>query len=96
MSTSTKRTQKTKTKKVNNDASGDLQKVLLFNCNCHTFDSVIFQLMYATECSFEQAKRYAHIAHLNGKATVFTGTLKKCDLVADKLAEIGLIVRIVE
>jgi ATP-dependent Clp protease adapter protein ClpS len=50
--------------------------------------------MYATECSFEQAKRHAYVVHLNGKATVFTGSHHKCDTVADKLAEIGLIVRI--
>ncbi|KKS28838.1 MAG: hypothetical protein UU89_C0026G0004 [Parcubacteria group bacterium GW2011_GWC2_42_11] len=30
----------------------------------------------------------------NGKSTVYTGAQEKCDDVADKLAEIGLIVRI--
>lgn len=76
----------------NGDGTGS--KVVLFNCDCHTFDSVIKQLMYATGCSFEQAKRHAYVIHLNGKATVFTGSHEKCDTVADKLAEIGLIVRI--
>ena len=50
--------------------------------------------MYALECSFEEANRYTHIAHTYGKATVFKGTQKQCDAIADKLAEIGLRVTI--
>ena len=83
-----------KTKRVSCDTTGSGSKVVLFNCNCHTFDSVITQLMYAIGCSYEAANRYAHVIHLNGQATVYTGTQEKCDDVADKLAEIGLIVRV--
>jgi len=94
MTTSPSTTKHTKIKKASHDSSGEGSKVVLCNCNCHTFDSVIFQLVYAIECSFEQARRYAHVIHLNGNATVYKGTQEKCDDVADKLAEIGLIVRI--
>ena len=83
-----------KTKKTSHDTNGKSSKVVLYNCNCHTFDSVITQLMYATGCTYEAGNRFAHIIHLNGKSTVYTGAQEKCDDVADKLAEIGLIVRI--
>jgi len=65
-------------------------KTILHNCNCHDFDSVIEQLMVAVPCNFMQARRFANTAHTYGKATVFTGTQKQCDAVANKLAEIGL------
>lgn len=74
--------------------SGGKHQTILFNCNCHTFDSVISQLIYALNCSYEAARRYAHVTHTNGQATVYTGTQEKCDDVADKLAEIGLRVRV--
>lgn len=83
-----------KTKRTSHDTSGEGSKVVLYNCNCHTFESVITQLIYAIGCTYEVANRYAHIVHLNGKATVYTGTQEQCDDVADKLAEIGLIVRV--
>lgn len=85
----------TKTRKNDGAGSGDAHKTILFNCNCHTFESVIDQLIYALGCSYEAARRFAHIAHSNGKATVFTGTQDACDAVADKLAEIGLMVRVI-
>lgn len=83
-----------KNKKTSRDTNGEGCKVVLYNCNCHTFESVITQLMYAIGCTYEAGNRYAHIVHLSGKATVYTGTQEKCDDVADKLAEIGLIVRV--
>ncbi|HCC05438.1 TPA: Clp protease ClpS [Patescibacteria group bacterium] len=94
MTPSPSTTKRIKTKRASFDTNGEGSKVVLYNCNCHTFDSVIVQLLYAIECSFEQAKRYAYVIHLNGKATVYKGTQEKCDDVADKLAEIGLIVRV--
>ena len=83
-----------KTKRTSHNSAGNGCKVILYNCNCHTFDSVITQLVYAIQCSYEAANRFAHVIHLTGKATVCTGTQEKCDDVADKLAEIGLIVRV--
>lgn len=83
-----------KTERISHEGSTRGSKVVLYNCSCHTFESVITQLMYAVGCSYEAGNRYAHIIHLNGKATVYTGTQEKCDDVADRLAEIGLIVRL--
>lgn len=65
-------------------------KTILHNCNCHDFDTVIKQLMYAVPCTYMQARRFANTAHTYGKATVFIGTQKQCDTIADKLAEVGL------
>lgn len=32
-------------------------KTVLHNCNCHTFDAVIAQLMWALPCGFSEARR---------------------------------------
>lgn len=84
----------TKTKATNTDGSDNAHQTILFNCNCHTFESVIDQLIYAVECSYGAARRFAHIAHTSGQVTVKKGSQEECDLVADKLAEIGLKVRV--
>jgi ATP-dependent Clp protease adaptor protein ClpS len=94
MPTAPSSTKKTKPRSTSHSGSGDGCKTILFNCNCHTFDSVIEQLMYAIGCTYAAGKRYAHIIHTTGQATVFTGTQEECDDVADKLAEIGLKVRV--
>jgi ATP-dependent Clp protease adapter protein ClpS len=94
MSNAPKNTLDSKTSRNSSSTEGNACKVVLFNCNCHTFESVITQLMYAIGCSYESANRFAHIIHLNGKATVCTGERDLCEDVADKLAEIGLIVRV--
>ncbi len=94
MSTAPTHEKKSKTKRSRGDEGDEGRAVTLFNCNCHTIESVIDQLMYALPCSFESARRYAYIAHTNGQAKVFTGKRKECEIVADKLAEIGLKVRI--
>jgi ATP-dependent Clp protease adaptor protein ClpS len=70
-------------------------RVILYNCECHTFDSVITQLMRAIGCTHAAARRFAYLIHLNGQATVYTGTQEACDTVADVLADIGLRVRVV-
>jgi len=87
-------TRKTKVKRTSDDAGADGCATVLYNCNCHTFESVIAQLMYAIGCTESAARRYAHIAHSGGKVTVFTGTRDACEDVADKLAQIGLVVRV--
>ena len=87
-------TKVTKVKRISHDGLGDGCSTVLFNCNCHTFESVIAQVVYAVGCSLSAARRYAHIAHTNGKVTVFSGTREECEQVADKLAEIGLVVRV--
>lgn len=69
-------------------------KVVLCNCNCHSFDEVAWQLTLAINCSLETAYRYAELAHSFGEATVFEGKRGACDEVAAILADIGLVVRV--
>jgi ATP-dependent Clp protease adapter protein ClpS len=70
-------------------------KVLLFNDNWHTFDEVIYQLIKATQCTFEKARSYAFEVHVKGKSIVFSGQMSRCIKVSSILEEIGLITQII-
>lgn len=87
-------THHTRTKRTVHTGADGAHRTVLFNCNCHTFESVIIQLVYATGMSEATACKYAEIVHTYGKATVFQGSEEACSTVADKLAEIGLVVRV--
>ncbi len=69
---------------------GLLSKVILYNDDWHTFDEVIFQLIKATGCSYEQARDYAFEVHVKGKSIVYTGELTECLKVSSVLEEIAL------
>lgn len=84
----------TQTKRVDTDTTGSGHETVLFNCNCHTFEAVIVQLMYAIACTEATAAKYADLVHHFGQATVFRGSEEACNDGADKLAEIGLTVRV--
>jgi len=94
MNTSTLTAKRTEMKRSHGE--GGECATILFNCHCHTFDAVVSQLMYAVGCSFEVARRCAQIAHGTGQVTVHRGERDACEAVADKLAEIGLVVRVRE
>src|ERR1051325_6521712 len=64
--------------------------VLLYNCDCHTFDEVILQLQKATGCCLETAERIAEEAHMTGRAIAFTGPADECEKVAGILRSIKL------
>lgn len=70
-------------------------KVLLFNDDWHTFDEVIYQLIKATQCSFEKARSYAFEVHVKGKSIVFSGQINRCIKVSSILEEIGLTTQII-
>lgn len=70
-------------------------KVILYNDDIHTFDEVIAQLIKATGCSYDQARKYTFEAHVKGKATVFIGELSECLKVTSILEEIALHTQIV-
>lgn len=70
-------------------------KVILYNDDVHTFDEVIEQLIKATGCSYDQARKYAFEAHVKGKAVVFSGELSECLKVTSILEEIALHTQIV-
>ena len=71
----------------------DLDKpyiVILYNCDCHTFDDVETQLQKAIGCPLEKAEAFAMEVHLTGRAVVFGGSAEECERVANVLREIRL------
>jgi ATP-dependent Clp protease adaptor protein ClpS len=75
--------------------SGEGSKVFLFNCNCHTFEEVIAQLVKAVPgMTRSLAEELAWRAHNHGLAEVYRGSAPECDRVAKILGETGLIVQV--
>lgn len=64
--------------------------VILYNCECHTFDEVIVQLQKATGCTLEKAEALAIEVDGTGRAIVFGGSAEKCERVAQVLRQIRL------
>lgn len=65
-------------------------KVLLWNCNCHTFADVYYALQRAVRCSLDKAKEHAQTIHEEGHDVVYSGHKERCEAVAWVLGEIGL------
>ncbi|MBI2384886.1 MAG: ATP-dependent Clp protease adaptor ClpS [Elusimicrobia bacterium] len=68
--------------------------VVLFNCDCHTFDQVEGILLKAVRCSLSQARAFSWEVHSKGSAVVYQGALERCEAVADVIASIGLQVKL--
>lgn len=64
--------------------------VILYNCDCHTFDDVIEVLQRATGCTEDVAEFLAYKVHLDGRAIVFRSNREKCERVAGIIASVGL------
>ena len=74
---------------------GEGSKVFLINCECHTFDEVITQLVKAVPgMTPTQAEEIAWRVHKTGLAEVYRGGASECDRVARILGETGLIVQV--
>ena len=74
---------------------GEGHKVFLFNCDCHSFEDVITQLLKAVPgMTRSLAEELAWRAHTNGLAEVFRGSAPECDRVGRILGETGLIVNV--
>jgi ATP-dependent Clp protease adaptor protein ClpS len=69
-------------------------RVVLFNCDCHSFDQVEGILIKAVRCSLSQARAWSWEVHSKGSAVVYEGALERCEAVADVIASIGLQVKI--
>ncbi len=70
-------------------------KVFLFNCECHTFEDVITQLLKAVPgMTRPLAEELAWRVHTTGLAEVYRGGASDCDRVAKVLGETGLIVQV--
>ena len=70
-------------------------RVILFNDDWHTFDEVIYQLIKATQCSFDKARGHAFEVHVKGKSIVFNGPMNRCLKVSSILEEIALTTQII-
>ena len=64
--------------------------VILYNCDCHSFDEVILQLQKAAGYSEERAEEIANEAHFRGRAIAYTGSAEDCERVANVLRSIRL------
>jgi len=74
---------------------GEGSKVFLFNCECHTFEEVITQLLKAVPgMTRSLAEELAWRVHTTGLAEVYRGGSSDCDRVAKVLGETGLIVQV--
>lgn len=74
---------------------GEGSKVFLFNCECHSFEEVIGQLLKAVPgMTRPLAEELAWRAHTQGLAEVYRGSASECDRVAKVLGETGLIVQV--
>jgi ATP-dependent Clp protease adapter protein ClpS len=69
---------------------------ILHNCDCHTFEQVVHQLMKAIGCSEERGWELAWEVHNTGKAVVKVGPEPECVRVGNVLASIGLVVTVVQ
>ena len=75
--------------------SGEGSKVFLFNCECHSFEEVITQLLKAVPgMTRSLAEDLAWRVHTQGLAEVYRGGESECERVAKVLGETGLIVQV--
>ncbi len=69
-------------------------RVILFNCDCHSFDEVETQLIKAVGCTLSRARSLSWEVHSKGSAMVYSGALERCEAVAAALEDIRLKVRV--
>ena len=71
-------------------------QVMLYNCDCHTFDEVAERLMMAIRCNAPTAWQYAHVVHTLGSASVFRGVKGECERIADIIGATGIRVEVIQ
>jgi ATP-dependent Clp protease adapter protein ClpS len=69
---------------------------VLHNCDCHTFEEVVKQLMKAIGCSEDKGWELAWQVHNTGRAVVKVGPETECVRVGNILAAIGLVVTVTQ
>ena len=69
---------------------------VLHNCDCHTFEEVVKQLMKAIACSEDRGWEIAWEVHNTGKSVVKVGPETECVRVGNILAAIGLVVTVTQ
>jgi ATP-dependent Clp protease adaptor protein ClpS len=86
----------TETEDVTEAAVAPPWMTILHNCECHTFEQVVRQLQKAIGCSEPEGWDIAWQVHNTGKAVVKVGPEAECVRVGNILAEIGLVVTVVQ
>jgi ATP-dependent Clp protease adapter protein ClpS len=69
---------------------------ILHNCDCHTFEEVVRQLVKAIACSEDEGWQIAWQVHNTGRAVVRVGPEVECVRVGNILAAIGLVVSVLQ
>jgi ATP-dependent Clp protease adapter protein ClpS len=69
---------------------------ILHNCDCHTFEDVVRQLIKAISCSEDRAWEIAWEVHNTGKSVVKVGPETECVRVGNILGATGLIVTVAQ
>jgi ATP-dependent Clp protease adaptor protein ClpS len=69
---------------------------ILYNCDCHTFEDVVKQLVKAIGCSEDRGWEIAWEVHNTGKSVVKVGPESECVRVGNILAAIGLVVTVTQ
>ena len=69
-------------------------QVVLFNCDCHSFEQVEAVLIKAVRCSLSQARAYSWEIHSKGSSVVYRGAREHCEAAADVIGAIGLQVKV--
>ena len=69
---------------------------ILHNCECHTFEDVVKQLIKAIACSEDRAWEIAWEVHNTGKAVVKVGPETECVRAGNILAATGLVVTVTQ
>ena len=64
--------------------------VILYNCDCHTANEVVEQLLKATDHPLQQCVEIMVEAHTRGRAIAYTGSSEECNRVAHILRQIRL------
>lgn len=72
----------------------DPWRVILFNCDCHSFDEVEKVVIKAIHCTLSRARQISTEVHAKGSAVVYTGARERCEAVADVIGSIGLVVKV--
>lgn len=70
--------------------------VTVFDNDVNTLDEVIGILMFATNCTKDEAELETWEIHYLGKSTVHHGSERNCREVADVIATIGIRVEVCE
>ena len=71
-------------------------RVVLINCECHSFGEVEQQLLKAIRCTLSRARAVSWEVHTQGSSTVYAGPKERCEAVAAVLEDIRLVVKVVQ